>query len=293
MASKKKRVVQAEDNMEPNEEVHDIDNESDDGSDMEDDDSSDIQINEEIQVEFEARMLEDGDFHGCRSLLQQLFLKAKIDLSEMANTIISQNYIGSALKQIDIPEDDEDDEMSDGDPVLGLITVINITDKQNVECVKQLKSMLMEKCQSCSQKNREKFANILSDKDTQVGFLISERYINIPPQISVPMFETLLKEMEKCKRKNMKFNFDYYIAISKCYRPKGSDQMFYSNAEEEFLEKESEFSFIYSVESERDTIVDGKWDAEDQMEALRTVFVIPSENLSTIVENIKTALSAT
>jgi len=40
-------------------------------------------------------------------------------------------------------------------------------------------------------------------------------------------------------------------------------------------------------------VVDGKWDAEDQMEALRTVLVIPSENLSKAVENIKTALSAT
>ena len=47
------------------------------------------------------------------------------------------------------------------------------------------------------------------------------------------------------------------------------------------------------MESERDTIVDGKWDAEDQMEALRTVLVIPSENLQTAVANIKTALSKT
>lgn len=34
------------------------------------------------------------------------------------------------FQQIDIPEDDEDDEMSDDDPVLGLITVVNITEKQ-------------------------------------------------------------------------------------------------------------------------------------------------------------------
>lgn len=40
-------------------------------------------------------------------------------------------------------------------------------------------------------------------------------------------------------------------------------------------------------------MVDGKWDAEDQMEALRTVLVIPSENLQTAVANIKTALAAT
>ena len=38
-----------------------------------------------------------------------------------------QNHL---FQQIDIPEDDEDDEMSDDDPVLGLIAVVNVTEKQ-------------------------------------------------------------------------------------------------------------------------------------------------------------------
>ncbi|XP_052098262.1 protein BCCIP homolog [Mytilus californianus] len=291
MASKKKRVVQLEEKMQADEVVADDEEAS---SGMDDDDSSDCEVNEEIQVEFEARTIEDSDFHGTRALLQQLFLKAKIDLSEMANTIISQNYIGSVIKQIDIPDsDEEDDDMGEGDPVLGLITVINITEKQNVECVKQFRSMLMEKCQACSQQQKERLSQILTDAEQQVGYLISERYINIPPQISVPMYESLFKEMEKCTRKKMKYDFGHYILISKCYRLKGSDQMFYTNAEEEFLSKECEFSFTYSVASERDTVVDGKWDAEDQMEAMRTVLVIPRENLQTAVANIKTALAAT
>lgn len=63
---------------------------------------------------------------------------------------------------------------------------------QNVECVKQFRSMLMEKCQACSQQQKERLSQILTDADQQVGYLISERYINIPPQISVPMYESLL-----------------------------------------------------------------------------------------------------
>ena len=116
--------MQLNEQMESNNAAEEVDDNSGDDSDMEDD------VNEEIQVEFEARMIDDSDFHGTRALLQQLFLKAHIDLSEMTNTIISQNHIGSVIKQIDIPDDDEDDEMSDDDPVLGLITVINITEKQ-------------------------------------------------------------------------------------------------------------------------------------------------------------------
>ena len=56
----------------------------------------------------------------------------------------------------------------------------------------------------------------------------------------------------------------------------------------------SEFSFTYSVQSERDTIVDGKWDEdlEDQMEALRTVIVISADKLPTVIEHIKTELAS-
>jgi len=32
---------------------------------------------------------------------------------------------------------------------------------------------------------------LLSDDDNQVGLVINERYVNIPPAISVPLFQTL------------------------------------------------------------------------------------------------------
>lgn len=45
---------------------------------------------QEIQVDFEGRNPTDGDFHGIRQLLQQLFLKAHINLSELADIIIGR-----------------------------------------------------------------------------------------------------------------------------------------------------------------------------------------------------------
>lgn len=40
-----------------------------------------------IQVEFEGRNPMTSDFHGVRQLLQQLFLKSDINLSELADTV--------------------------------------------------------------------------------------------------------------------------------------------------------------------------------------------------------------
>lgn len=54
----------------------------------------------EIQVEFAGQAPIPEDFHGIKSLLHQLFLKAHINLSGLAELIIQQNYVGSILQVI-------------------------------------------------------------------------------------------------------------------------------------------------------------------------------------------------
>ena len=83
----------------------------------------------EIQVDFEGRNPQDPDFHGIKTLLQQLFLKAHVDLSSLTDLIISQNYIGSVVKQSQ-DEEGSDDEDGDTNDVFGITTVVNISDRQ-------------------------------------------------------------------------------------------------------------------------------------------------------------------
>ena len=54
----------------------------------------------EIQVDFEGQSPCAEDFHGIKSLMHQLFLKAHINLSGLTELIIQQNYIGSILQVI-------------------------------------------------------------------------------------------------------------------------------------------------------------------------------------------------
>ncbi|KAJ8317435.1 hypothetical protein KUTeg_005339 [Tegillarca granosa] len=292
MSSKKKRVDEEMEVV-----GDDFEEDVNDDDDEEDEDYMGTQQNEEVQVEFEARMPEDSDFHGIRTLLQQLFLKANVDISEVANTIISQNYIGSVVKQSYIPEDDsDDDDMVDEDPVFGLTSVLNITDRKDLNCVGHIKTMLIEKCKCVAPEISQKFSQLINSPDYQLGLLLNERFINIPPQF---------KEMEKAKRKKMKYDFSHYLMICKTYRCKlmggkqqkggdaGEGQVFYTNPEEELIKEVSDFNFTYSVQSERDSIVDGKWNAEDQMEALRTVLIIPADKLPLAIQKIKSELGAT
>ncbi|XP_033106475.1 protein BCCIP homolog [Anneissia japonica] len=92
---------------------------------------SDSEINEEVQIEFEALPPQPTDADGIKRLLQQLFAKAHIDLSDLTNIILSQNHVGSVVKQSadQLAEDSDPDEEDDDDDVFGFISVINITKK--------------------------------------------------------------------------------------------------------------------------------------------------------------------
>lgn len=71
-----------------------------------------------------------------------------------------------------------------------------------------------------------------ADKDTQnrittilsshkkIGFLINERFINIPAKISVPLLNSLYEEIQRITKKNKSYDFDFYIMICKTTRPK-------------------------------------------------------------------------
>lgn len=86
----------------------------------------------EIQVDFEGRNPQDPDYHGIKTLLQQLFLKAHLDLGSLTDLIITQNYVGSVVKQSqdDEPGSEDDEEDGDANDIFGITTVINVSDRQ-------------------------------------------------------------------------------------------------------------------------------------------------------------------
>jgi len=86
-----------------------------------------------------------------------------------------------------------------------------------------------------------------------VGFLISERILNMPPQISVPMYETLQKELRKAVAKNLPFDFTHFVMISRQFvAPDGDDRnVIFTNAEEEVFIPECDL--VLEMETANDT----------------------------------------
>ena len=291
-----------------------IDNRS---SDDDDQSSSNSEDNEqdvpqeqgmEIQVDFEGRNPLDPDYHGIKTLLKQLFLKAHIDLGGLTDLIISQNYVGSVVKQ---SEDLEisDDEESDINDVFGITTVINLSNGQNYLCVQQLRDLLRQMAnEHATDATNTMIKHVLENDSEALGLLINERFVNIPAQISVPLLENLVSEIKRANSRKMPFNFSYYILICKLYKTqdkkiqkrlknKKKDNVeepiiIWSNPEEEIFAEEATVSFEFSVEKDSDSGLCGTWsEGDDEMTPYRRVLLLDANKLEPIIDKIKNQIS--
>ncbi|XP_077933109.1 BRCA2 and CDKN1A-interacting protein [Halichoerus grypus] len=280
------------------------DEDEDDGDSDEEEDEDDESVDEEVNVEFEAYSISDKDYDGIKKLLQQLFLKAPVNTAELTDLLIQQNHIGSVIKQTDVSEDSDDD--VDEDEIFGFISLLNLTERKGTQCAEQIKELILSSCEkSCGKSLVEQLDTHLNDTSKPVGFLLSERFINIPPQIALPMHQQLQKELAEAHETNKPCGKCYfYLLISKTFveagknnsKKKGNNQkeeeLMFANAEEEFFYEKAILKFNYSVQEESDTRLGGRWSFDDvPMKPLRTVMLIPGDRMNEIMDKLKEHLS--
>nr|XP_019938806.1 PREDICTED: BRCA2 and CDKN1A-interacting protein [Paralichthys olivaceus] len=275
--------------------------EEEEDSGQEDSEASEEEINEEVTVDFEAHTISVNDFNGVKKLLQQLFLKAHVNTSEMTDIIIQQNHVGSVIKQAEVPEDSDDD---DPDEVFGFITMLNLTERKGVQCVEEVKELIVEQCEkNATHSVTEQLEQILSDTSKPVGLLLSERFINVPPQIALPLHKQLQEEIAEAQRTNKPSGKCHYcLMISKTCKeatktiparggaPK--EEYMFVNAEEEFFSEQAIMKFHYSVQEETDSCLSGRWSFDDvPMKPFRTVMLIPADRFPAIMDKLKEYLT--
>ncbi|AWP17895.1 Protein BCCIP -like isoform 2 [Scophthalmus maximus] len=297
-SSAKRRAVGLAENPEESDHSSDENPEGDDDSGEEDSEASEEEVHEEVMVDFEAHTISHGDFNGIKKLLQQLFLKAHVNTSEMTDIIIQQNHIGSVVKQADVPEDSDDE---DPDEVFGFISMLNLTERKDVQCVEELKDLIVGQCDKTSTHSAtEQLEQILGDTSKPVGLLLSERFINVPPQIALPLHKQLQEEIAEAQRTNKPNGRCHYcLMISKTYKEaksipdRGAGPKFmFVNAEEEFFFEQAIMKFHYSVQEEADSGLSGRWSFDDvPMMPFRTVMLIPADRMPAIMDKLKEYLT--
>lgn len=189
-------------------------------------------------------------------------------------------------------EDDDDDDMDDKNTVFGITTAINITKKSEVNCILELRNHIIQRAEKHATETELKLVrDVLTDDSKPVGFLLNERFVNIPPQISVPLLESLLKEVRRATAKGMAYKFTYYLMIVKFYRKvakknKAAEE-FFTNAEEETVCKEAVASFEYSVQGETESAAGGDWDTDSVLIPYRKIVLFEANKLPNVITSIK------
>ncbi|CAH6793256.1 BRCA2 and CDKN1A-interacting protein [Phodopus roborovskii] len=286
------------------EEEDEVEDEEEDDEDSDEEEDEDEIVDEEVNIEFEAYSISDNDYGGIKKLLQQLFLKAPVNTGELTDLLIQQNHIGSVIKQTDVSEDSDDE--VDEDEIFGFISLLNLTERKGTQCAEQIKELVLSLCEkNCEKSMVEQLDKLLNDTSKPVGFLLSERFINVPPQIALPMHQQLQKELVEAQRANKPCGKCYfYLLISKTFVEAGKsgskkrrdglqqESLMFANAEEEFFYEKAVLKFSYSVQEESDTCLGGRWSFDDvPMKPLRTVMLIPDDKMGEVMEKLKDHLS--
>ncbi|KAF2425509.1 hypothetical protein EJ08DRAFT_700315 [Tothia fuscella] len=231
-----------------------------------DDESSDEDM-DMVDVDFEwFDPQPEVDFHGLKTLCRQLFdIDAQLfDLSALVDLILSQPLLGSTVK-VDGNETDP----------YAFLTVLNLHVHREVSVIKTLTSYLLSK--STTTPSLSALTPLLSpESPSQIGLILTERLINMPAEITPPMYTMLLEEMEWALQEKEPYNFSHYLIFSKTYvevdsvvdaegtepvkkrKKKGSEkgtgggETFYFHAEDEVLHKfaVAHGSFDYTVEGD-------------------------------------------
>ncbi|KIW99837.1 uncharacterized protein Z518_10765 [Rhinocladiella mackenziei CBS 650.93] len=201
------------------------------------------------------------DFHGIKTLLQQLFdADAQLfELSALTDLILSQPTLGSTVK-VDGNETD----------AYAFLSIVNLQEHKDKPGVNKIIQYLHSK--SKSKPDLAPLAKLLSQPTIPaIGLILTERLINVPSEVVPPMYTMLLEEMEWAIEDQEPYDFSHYLILSKTYtevastldaeddRPKkkkkaaaGSSETMYFHPEDEVLQRHAvcHGGFDYSIQQD-------------------------------------------
>ncbi|KAK6463678.1 protein BCP1 [Scheffersomyces coipomensis] len=213
----KRRVDEDEVEEDSDIDLSSTDDENEEEVNEEGDEEGDDEDEEVVNVDFDYFDLNpEVDFHATKTFLRQLFGddEAKIDISGLADLLLKKGSAGTTIKTEGI----------ESDP-FALLSVINLNDNLTKPAIKSVLNYVYEKTSTQLQFNlflKKLLSTGKTTKDStkqlKVGLIISERMINMPVEVVPPMYKMLLEEMEKAEDAHEKYEFDYFLIISKVYK---------------------------------------------------------------------------
>jgi protein BCP1 len=214
-----------------------------------------------LDVEFEWFDPQELDFHGIKSLINQLLDvdQTAVDVSAITDLILKQPLLGSTVK-VDGQETD----------AYAFLSVLNLQQHADKPFISQLVQYI--KARALTNKTLAPLSGLLAQSPTPaIGLVLTDRLINCPSEVVPPMYTMLLEEIEWAVQEKEPYSFTHYLILSKTYteiqskldveddRPKkkqksaaGTFETMYFHPEDEVLEKHALCSGGFDYATTRD-----------------------------------------
>ncbi|XP_068651059.1 protein BCCIP homolog isoform X2 [Aristolochia californica] len=202
-----------------------------------------------VQVDFAFFDPKPEDFHGVKILLQTYLDNQEWDLNGFVDLILGQKRVGTVVK---VEEDEDDSPFS-------VLSAINLGYHKDHKCIKELKEYILKGCHKLDIKDNLKL--FLGEQAQNVGLLVSQRVLNLPPQLLPPLYDAIFDEIlwatedEPTEELQESYRFKFYLLVSRIYKNKNtkvqkeacSEPIIYIKPEDEIFQKLSSWSFTFSL----------------------------------------------
>ncbi|KAI4313760.1 hypothetical protein L6164_026715 [Bauhinia variegata] len=219
-------------------------------------DSSDSEFEGVVQADISFFDPKPSDFHGVKTLLQTYLDDKQWDLSGFVDLILEQSTVGTVVKI----EDDEDEGL------FAVVSALNLWRYREQRCMKELKDFLLQVCQEKGIVDQLRL--LLGEQTHDLGLLVSQRVVNLPPQLLPHLYDALFDEVswatedEPMEELRNSFRFQQYIIVSKIYKHKNAEgkrkpsideeeAIIYIKPEDEIFHKVSMWSFSFPLRTKQ------------------------------------------
>ncbi len=176
-----------------------------------------------------------------------------------------------------------------------MTSVIPFAEYSQKDCIKQIIKTLTTYIPKENQINQ-----LLSNSSEKIGLIVSERFANLPPKISLPSYQQLFNDLKTAKdNKKLALDFDWFLMVCKLLKTKPTNskkanhcETIYVNAEDEIIDELADHSFEYSVANQCDSDVFDWKDDEKLLEPFRKVLVIKNDNLRKAIDKLNDEFSS-
>ncbi|PKA58801.1 Protein BCCIP-like [Apostasia shenzhenica] len=217
-----------------------------------------------VQADFGFFDPKPGDFHGVKLLLQNYLDDKPWDLGGFVDLILQQTTVGTVVKLDGRDEGDEEHgEGDDEEDLYAIISALNFGRYFDHRCIGEFRQFLLGVC--TDENTKRKLRVLLEEQASNVGLLVSQRFVNCPHQLVPHLYDALFDEIswaiedEPTQELRDSFRFKFYLLISTIYEKKCANQqkaksqydsdepIIYIKAEDEVLHEMSSFSFTFPI----------------------------------------------